>query len=289
MVTAEKKHSTQIYDAPKMVCKDHLVTGEEFQISEYENGILRTEPVPTNPGKYYESDNYISHNDSTTSLQDKVYQIVKSHMLSKKAKWVRRYFKQGDILDFGAGTGEFLNKMKKFLWNVDGVELNRTARDLGIIKGLNLKPDLSELRIKKFDVVSLWHVLEHLPDFEKKIQQFYDLLKKDGILIVAVPNYRSYDAEYYKEDWAAWDVPRHLWHFSREGLSEKLAEFNFKLIEEKPLKFDSYYVSLLSEKHRNASTNPFNAFYRGFISNQKAKKTGEYSSITYFFKKTSET
>ena len=289
MITAEKKYSTQIQDEPKMVCKDHLVTGEEFQISEYENGILRTEPVPSDLGKYYESDNYISHSDSKSGLQDKVYQLVKSHMLSKKAKWVRRYFKQGDILDFGAGTGEFLNKMKKFLWNVDGVEPNKTARDLAILKGLNLKPDLSELRIKKFDVISLWHVLEHLPDLEKKIQEFYDLLNEDGILIIAVPNHRSYDAEFYKEDWAAWDVPRHLWHFSREGLTEKFYDFNFELVDEKPLKFDSYYVSLLSEKNKNSSTNPLNAIYRGFVSNQRARKTGEYSSIAYFFKKTPKT
>ncbi len=288
MITAEKKYNTQIQNEPKLVCKDHLVTGEEFQISKYENGILRTNPFPPDLRKYYESENYISHSDSKKGLQDKVYQLVKSHMLSRKAKWVRRYFKQGDILDFGAGTGEFLNKMKKFLWNVDGVEPNKTARDLAILKGLNLKPTLSELRIKKFDVISLWHVLEHLPDLEKKIQEFYDLLNEEGILIIAVPNHRSYDAEFYKEDWAAWDVPRHLWHFSREGLKEKFYEFNFELVDEKPLRFDSYYVSLLSEKNKNSS-NPLNAFYRGFVSNLKARKTGEYSSIAYFFKKTPKT
>ena len=141
-----------------MVCKDHLVSGEEFQILEFEKGILKTDPVPADLGKYYESEDYISHSDSKNNLQDKVYQLVKSHMLSKKAKWVRRYFKHGDILDFGAGTGEFLNKMKKYLWNVDGVEPNNTARDLAILKGLNLKADLSGLRIKKFDVITLWHV-----------------------------------------------------------------------------------------------------------------------------------
>ena len=272
-----------------MVCKDHLVSEEEFHISGYENGILKTDPVPEDLGKYYESEDYISHSDSKNNLQDKVYQLVKSHMLTKKAKWVRRYLKQGDILDFGAGTGEFLNTMKKFLWNVEGVEPNKTARDLAILKGLNLKADLSELRIKKFDVISLWHVLEHLPDLENKIGEFYDLLNEEGIIIIAVPNHRSYDAEFYKENWAAWDVPRHIWHFSRKGLKEKFSENNFELIDEKPLKFDSYYVSLLSEKNKNSSGNPLKAFYRGFISNRKAKNTGEYSSIAYFFKKTAKT
>jgi len=289
LITTKKKYSAQIDHESKMVCKDHLVSGEEFQILEFEKGILKTDPVPADLGKYYESEDYISHSDSKNSLQDKVYQIVKSHMLSKKAKWVRRYFKQGDILDFGAGTGEFLNTMRKYLWNVEGVEPNKNARDLAILKRLDLKADLSKLRFKKFDVISLWHVLEHLPDLEIKIAEFYELLQEDGILIIAVPNYRSYDAEFYKEDWAAWDVPRHLWHFSREGLAEKFSVHNFELVEERPLKFDSYYVSLLSENNKNSTANPFNAIYRGFISNQKAKKTGEYSSIAYFFKKTPKT
>ncbi|TRO67375.1 class I SAM-dependent methyltransferase [Christiangramia sabulilitoris] len=268
-----------------MICKDHLVTGEKFEISEYENGILKTYPVPENLSEYYESENYISHNDSKNNLQDKVYQFVKSHMLSKKAKWVRRYFKQGRILDVGAGTGEFLNKMKTFLWTVEGVEPNQTARELAILKGLNLRPDLSEIRDQKFDVISLWHVLEHLPDLEKKIDELRELLNDDGVLIIAVPNFKSYDAEYYKENWAAWDVPRHLWHFSRTGLKEKLAKHNFQLIDEKPLKFDSYYVSLLSEKNNNTTLSLLNAVYRGWISNFKAASSGEYSSLTYFFKK----
>ncbi|MCB7481895.1 class I SAM-dependent methyltransferase [Christiangramia sediminis] len=272
-----------------MICTDHLVSGEKFEIKEYQKGILRTQPLPDNLSRYYDSEDYISHSDSENSLQDKIYHLVKSHMLSKKTTWIRGYIKQGSILDYGAGTGEFLNTIKKFLWNVEGVEPNSTARELGILKGLNLKSELSELTNLNYDVITLWHVLEHIPDFEIKVAEFRKLLKDDGLLIIAVPNYNSYDSKYYNENWAAWDVPRHLWHFSRNGIKEKFSHLGFRLVEEKPLKFDSYYVSLLSEKNKPGSSNLINAFYRGFISNHQAKRSGEYSSITYFFKKDPET
>lgn len=268
-----------------LVCLDHLVTKESFQINPYSKGILKTEPVPENLDKYYESDKYISHRDSSKSLQDRIYQLVKSYMLSQKAKWIRSEIRQGSILDFGAGTGDFLNKMKSFFWNVEGVEPNEIARDLAILKGLNLKISLKDLDGESYDVISLWHVLEHLPDFEKKLVQFHELLNPGGILIIAVPNYNSYDANYYKEDWAAWDVPRHLWHFSRNGLKNTLTEKGFYLMKEKPLKFDSFYVSLLSEQNRSGRSKPLNAILRGAISNYRAKTSKEYSSIAYFFQK----
>ena len=272
-----------------MICKDHLVSGEEFQIVDYEFGILKTYPVPKNLSKYYESEDYISHSDSKESLQDKIYQFVKSYMLAKKTNWIRRYLKQGSVLDIGAGTGEFLSKMQSIGWHVEGVEPNQVARNLGNSKGLRLKEELSDLNGSKFQVISLWHVLEHLPDLEEKIDQLYNLLEKDGILIVAVPNYRSYDAKYYKKHWAAWDVPRHLWHFSRKGIREKFSRHQFQLINEKPLLFDSYYVSLLSERQKKRGHNILNAIFRGWLSNFKARSSGEYSSVTYFFKKSSKT
>ncbi|MUP45127.1 class I SAM-dependent methyltransferase [Gramella sp. BOM4] len=271
-----------------MVCKDHLLSGEEFSISEYQPGILKTDPVPENLSSYYESEAYISHRDSSRSVQDKVYQFVKSYMLDQKAKWISKEKARGKILDFGAGTGEFLKKMKSRGWEIEGVEPSETARDFARKKDLILKSHLDEISNQKFDVISLWHVLEHIPDYELHLQKFYDLLVEDGILIIAVPNFNSYDAQFYKEFWAAWDVPRHLWHFSRNGLKNKLSNFGFSLLREEPLKFDSFYVSLLSEKNKTGSSNPFNAFYQGLKSNQRAKSTGEYSSIAYFFQKTSK-
>lgn len=268
-----------------MVCTDHLVSGENFEIIPSESGIFKTYPVPDDLEKYYDSEEYISHRDSSGSFQDKIYQTIKSHMLSKKAEWIRAEVKHGNILDYGAGTGDFLNKMKSYLWKVEGVEPNKLARDLAILKGLDLKPDLDRIRDREYDVISLWHVLEHIPDYENKLERFYKLLNDGGILIIAVPNFNSLDCKYYKKNWAAWDVPRHLWHFSRTGLIEKLSSKGFFLLKEKPLKFDSFYVSLLSEKNAPRRTNFLNAFYRGLVSNLQAKKTGEYSSIAYFFQK----
>ncbi|TBW27735.1 class I SAM-dependent methyltransferase [Gramella sp. KN1008] len=285
MITTTGKLDQSITSEQKLVCEDYLVSGEKFEILPAEKGILKTFPVPENLEKYYDSEEYISHRDSSRNIQDKIYQFVKSYMLSKKANWIRAEIKHGNILDIGAGTGDFLNKMKSFLWKVEGVEPNKLARDLAILKGLDLKTDLAHLRDKKYDVISLWHVLEHLPDYEEKLEQFHGLLEDGGILVIAVPNYNSYDSRYYNENWAAWDVPRHLWHFSRKGLTEKLENKGFFLLKEKPLKFDSFYVSLLSEKNRQERPNIFNAVYRGLVSNIKAKKTGEYSSVAYFFQK----
>ena len=285
MITTENNNNSNAATQSKLICKDHLVSSEEFRIEEYEKGILKTQPTPENLPKYYESEDYISHRDSKSNLQDKVYQMVKSFMLSEKAKWIQSYIEKGSILDYGAGTGEFLQQMKNNAWQVEGVEPNSNARNLGVNKGLQIQSILSAVSKKSYDVISLWHVLEHIPDFENKIVEFKELLDQDGLLVIAVPNYKSYDANYYNENWAAWDVPRHLWHFSREGIKTKMNQYGFSLVEEKPLKFDSYYVSLLSEKNKSTSTNFLNAFYRGLRSNLKAKASGEYSSIAYFFRK----
>jgi len=284
LIKSEKYKSSPKTES-KLVCKDHLVSGEKFEIKEYEKGILKTHPVPEDLSRYYESEEYISHSDSKSNLQDKIYHRVKSYMLRKKSKWIQPYIKKGRILDYGAGTGEFLNHMKNMQWEVEGVEPNPNARDLGIKKGLDINATLTDLKKKRFDVISLWHVLEHIPDLDIKIAEFSKLLNPDGLLIIAVPNYNSSDAIFYKENWAAWDVPRHIWHFSRKGMKQKLVQHGFSLVEEKPLKFDSFYVSLLSEKNKKGDARPAKAFYQGLKSNMSAKSTGEYSSIAYFFKK----
>ena len=266
-------------------CKDHLVSEEEFEILDLGNGILQTNPFPEDLDRYYQSEDYISHTDSSRNFQDKIYQFVKSRMLSKKAKWISRHKKEGRILDYGAGTGDFLNDMKTRNWEVVGVEPNPGARDLGLEKGLDVYGNLSEINSGEFDVITLWHVLEHVPDFENILRQLRSKLKKDGILVIAVPNYRSYDSYYYNNIWAAWDVPRHLWHFSRDGLKRSLEDLKFTFREEKPLVFDPFYVSMLSEKNKETKGSMLNAFFRGLLSNLSARSTGEYSSLAYFFSK----
>ena len=266
-------------------CKDHLISGEEFEIVDLENGIFKTQPIPENLDQYYESENYISHTDSSHGLKDKIYQIVKTRMLSKKAQWISEFKSSGKVLDYGAGTGDFLKKMESRNFKTVGVEPNSTARNLANKKNLNIYSKLEEVPQEKFDVITLWHVLEHIPDFENILSRLSSILKPDGILIIAVPNYRSYDSYYYNNKWAAWDVPRHLWHFSRSGLTETLKSLNFSLVKERPLIFDSFYVSMLSENNKDSTASMIKGIFRGLLSNLSAKSTGEYSSLTYFFKK----
>ena len=152
-------------------------------------------------------------------------------------------------------------------------------------KKLNVVENLENLGQQKFNVISLWHVMEHLPDLKNQIKKITNLLAEEGTLIIAVPNFKSNDAIHYKEYWAAYDTPRHLWHFSQNAISELFKEQNFKIIQTLPMKFDSYYVSLLSEKYKNGKQNYFKAIYQGWLSNYKANRTSEYSSLTYVLKR----
>jgi len=144
-----------------------------------------------------------------------------------------------------------------------------------------LKSETSEFANKQFDIITLWHVLEHVSDLDAQIKELKRLLKPKGYLIIAVPNYKSYDADHYKTFWAAYDVPRHLWHFSKNAIQSIFGKFNFILEKTLPMKFDSFYVSLLSEKYKTGKMNYLKAFRIGLRSNIKAKRTGEYSSLIY--------
>lgn len=271
-----------------LTCRDYTVSGKEFDLYwNEEKDILKTFPEPssTELPSYYKSEDYISHTDSSKSITDKIYQKVKNYMLSFKLKLIENYFSSANILDVGAGTGDFLKAAKDKNWNVSGVEPNSKARSLASKKGIELSASLENFENERFDVITLWHVLEHLPDLENKIEKFYSLLQSDGVILIAVPNFKSYDAKYYKKYWAAYDVPRHLWHFSEEGIKRIFKKYGFKFIETKPLLFDSFYVSLLSEKYKAGSTNYLNAFARGLLSNLKARKNNEYSSKIYIFQK----
>ena len=211
-------------------------------------------------------------------------------MLNRKLRWIEKEKVQpGRILDIGAGTGDFLARAEKKGWEISGVEPSAGARELASKKGILLADNSEGFPSDSFDVITLWHVLEHVPNLEKQIQELDRLLKKDGILIVAVPNFKSFDAYKYKNEWAGFDVPRHLWHFSRNSIERIFTEFSFELVKVEPLKFDSYYVSLLSEN--NSGKNPFGfvkGLFNGLLSNSIARKTKEYSSVVYFLQKSSE-
>ncbi|MFY7670667.1 class I SAM-dependent methyltransferase [Tenacibaculum sp. MEBiC06402] len=272
-----------------IITEDYSLTGEKFQLkknSEYD--MLITNPIPDNLDKYYEFDEYISHTDSTKSVIDKVYQIVRNFTLKKKLKLVNSLVSDSKkILDIGCGTGDFLSVCQNNSWTTIGVEPNKKARDIAQTKNLVIKEKLDDIvqLNENFDIITLWHVLEHVPNLTEYIEQLKNLLNDDGTLLIAVPNFKSYDAKYYKEHWAAYDVPRHIWHFSKISIQKIFASYNLKLIKTIPMKFDSFYVSLLSEKYKSGKMNPLKAFFVGLTSNRKAKQTKEYSSHIYLLKK----
>lgn len=267
--------------------KDYSVTGEEFELFyDDDSNMLITKPQPTNLDKYYQSDSYISHTDANKTVFDKIYQFIKKLSLRRKLRMIRAYVKEEkSLLDVGAGTGDFLFLAAKSGWVVSGVEPNWLARGKAGEKSIDLSPDLDSLEKRKYKVITLWHVLEHLPGLEKQILKMISLLEEDGAIIVAVPNFKSHDAKYYKEFWAAYDVPRHLWHFSRTAIDELFKKYGMEVVETRPLLFDSFYVSLLSEKYKESKFRILRAVFRGLYSNITALSTKEYSSLIYIIKK----
>ncbi len=268
-------------------CKDHSVTGESFQLlydDAYDMLVTFPKPSEEDLGSYYETEDYISHTDGKRNLLEKTYQWVKRISLKQKRKTMNSYFpNKGKVLDIGAGTGDFLAFMKRGGWSVFGAEPNSRAATLAKAKGIDLDEDTSEFEDNTFDVITMWHVLEHVYDPKHQIEELRRLVAEGGKILVGVPNYRSHDAEIYKEFWAAYDVPRHLYHFSKRSLILLFGEAGFQLDEILPMKFDAFYVSLLSEKYRSGNIDHVAAFLNGLKSNLKARATGEYSSLTYVF------
>jgi 2-polyprenyl-3-methyl-5-hydroxy-6-metoxy-1,4-benzoquinol methylase len=274
---------------PYLKCKDYTVSGEEFELVYDEaSDMLVTHPQPSADSlvDYYQSEDYISHTDAKRNWMEWLYAIVKKWALKKKVKILNKYTKGNKtLLDVGAGTGAFLQQAKNNGWIVVGVEPNDLARAIALGNNVNIYNDLFSVTEQKFSAITLWHVLEHILDLDKTINYLNNLLEEDGCLFVAVPNYKSYDAKYYKQHWAAYDVPRHLWHFSQQAIKTTFKKHNLKVVKILPMKFDAYYVSLLSEKYKKNKFFPLFGFYRGFLSNLKASNSSEYSSLLYIIKK----
>ncbi|MCM5662273.1 class I SAM-dependent methyltransferase [Galbibacter mesophilus] len=268
--------------------QDNLVTKEVFKIvTTEEKGLLRTIPTPppTEIGKYYESEEYISHTDSKETFLDKIYQTVKKISLGKKKKIIRKYHSSAKyILDIGSGTGDLISYLKND-YSCYGTEPNDKARNISQTKGNTVFKSLEDIENNKFDVIMMWHVLEHVHDIDSQIEKINTLLNKNGVLIIAVPNYESYDAKYYQEDWAAYDVPRHLWHFNKTAMKSLLQKQSFFVVKILPLIFDSFYISLLSEKNKTGKQNLLKSFFIGLKSNLKAKASKNHSSLIYIAKK----
>ncbi len=271
-----------------LTVKDYSVSQETFDLYYDETlDMLITHPQPSleNLGKYYESEDYISHTDNKRSLFEKLYHFIKSIALKNKLNLINSLQpNKGKILDIGAGTGEFLSVAKNDGWQTIGVEPSERAKSIAKNKGVSFVEETSELENHSFDVISMWHVLEHVPDLDKQIKELKRLLKPTGTLIIAVPNFKSFDAEHYGEFWAAFDVPIHFWHFSKTAIKLLFEKEEMKLEKVLPMKFDSFYVSLLSEKYKSGKMNFVKAFFVGLQSNWNAKGNFEYSSHIYILK-----
>jgi len=271
-----------------LAVKDHAVTGESFELFyDSELDMLETHPQPGKDGvvRYYKSKDYISHTDSKRNLFEKLYHRVRRMSLKRKLKIINNAISESKrLLDIGCGTGDFLSLAMEDAWDVTGIEPNDKARAVANMKTDNKvfdSPYINQLDDGSFDVITLWHVLEHLPDLDEQISKLSTLLKSDGRLIIAVPNFKCFDAGYYKSYWAAYDAPRHFWHFSQSAIEKLFLNEKMTIQETKPLKYDAYYVSLLSEKYKSGWMNFFNAFFVATRSNLKAARTGEYSSLIY--------
>jgi 2-polyprenyl-3-methyl-5-hydroxy-6-metoxy-1,4-benzoquinol methylase len=270
--------------------KDYTVSGEEFEIWECRNCTQRfTQKVPEEKeiGKYYQSENYISHSDTSKGLINNLYHKVRKRTIIQKRKLIENATgkKRGNILDVGAGTGAFLNEMKTANWNCDGIEPDKTAREKAAeLYHLNLKEaeKLYLLSPQSFDAITLWHVLEHVHELHKYVEQLKNLLSAEGKLFIAVPNYTSGDEKIYNQYWAAYDVPRHLYHFSPKAMEVLLNAHGLNIEEIKPMWYDSVYVSMLSEKNKTGDSHPLKAFVNGIISNLEAVSDhSKCSSLIY--------
>ncbi len=274
-----------------MVVKDQANTKESFIICKCKNCQLWfTNPRPDlkNIHKYYESENYISHNNKTKGIINILYKLVRVYTLKQKVNWINDKFpKKGKLLDFGCGTGHFLNAIKKSGWETIGYEPNSKAANIAKADNqVKLLVSIEELKgHKKFDAITLFHVLEHIHELNKTLKILLDRLKKRGILFIAVPNRDAKDAIHFKEHWAAFDVPRHLYHFNQESMSFLAEKHKCRIIDIQPMPFDSYYVSLLSNKFLG-NHSMINSVLMGFKSNQAAKSNNlNYSSLLFILKK----
>lgn len=275
-------------------CEDYTVSNEHFEIWKCNTCTFRfTQDAPdeTAIGVYYQSAAYISHSDTKRGLINLLYHRVRNFTLATKLTLLKKItgLKHGVLLDVGAGTGAFAYTMQQAAWNVTGLEPDETAR-ANALNNYKLQlgelNNLQNLNADTFDAITLWHVLEHVHDLHGCLEKFFEILKPAGRLIIAVPNFTSYDADVYKQYWAAYDVPRHLYHFSPNSMEVLLQQKGFVVESVKPMWFDSFYVSMLSEKYRNGKDNLISAVLVGLFSNIKALFNAKRcSSVIYVVRK----
>ena len=270
------------------VISDHFLSKESFAIVRCNScGLLFTNPRPDleSIDRYYDSPDYTSHSSAIKSLKDLLYIIARKRALRWKEQIIKKYSVGPLLLDYGAGTGEFLKYAKNRGWSIDGYEPNFKANKTASLKtGIDIQSGEINLPESKYDIITLWHVLEHIHNLDETLLALKVSLKKGGVLLLALPNHDSYDAKHYKEYWAGWDVPRHLYHFNIKSVSTLASKYGFKLLNQIPMKLDSYYVSLLSQKYLTGKNQYLKSFLLGRKSNKNARLNENYSSIIYILK-----
>ena len=284
-----KQHFDKVH-----TCVDHYATGESFDLYRCHScGFMFTQNSPSEDviGRYYDSPDYISHSDTHKGLMNSVYHRVRQYMLSQKFSIIRKHSSvhKGKLLDIGCGTGYFPHYMKQQGWHVAGIEKSPQARKFAEEHfGLHIQPPeaLHGMGEKEYDVVTLWHVMEHLQHLNETWDTLHTILKDYGLLVVAVPNYTSTDAKIYGHMWAAYDVPRHLWHFSPDTMRQFAQKHGFTQEASLPMPFDAFYVSMLTEKYQKKKL----TFMRGTLWGAYSWLTTltnkeRSSSVIYIFRK----
>ena len=277
--------------ALKVESVDFSVTKESFKIDECLTcGFLFTNPRPAadDLGRYYESSAYVSHTNQSDGLFGKTYQALRKWSIRRKTQLIDQYAKKGSVLDYGCGTGEFLAECKRQEWIVQGIELNEEVRKRAAkTHKINVASpaELHAFSNASYNVITMWHVLEHVSDLKEACSEIVKKLELGGILIVAVPNPQSWDAKYYKQYWAAWDLPIHLYHFNRNNIEGLFGPMGMELLTIKKMPLDSFYVSLLSEEYLTGKKKWLKASLIGLLSNIRAIRTNNSSSLTYVLKK----
>jgi SAM-dependent methyltransferase len=275
-----------------LTVKDHSISHEQFKLLQCQDCSLvftQNHPDASNIGRYYQSEDYISHSDTQEGLINRLYHQIRSLMLDKKKTWVEKHASKvpGSLLDVGCGTGYFVNHMKTGGWDVLGLEPDETARKVALDNFQLPLKDTSKLfqLDQKFDVITLWHVLEHVHELNRYIETFRQLLNENGLLLIAVPNYTSRDAKKYGSDWAAYDVPRHLWHFSPGSMHHLLEKHHFRILKKYGMMFDPFYVAMLSEKYKGSSLGTIRGGLAGLMSNFTASQNVDRSSSLIYIAK----
>ncbi len=277
-----------------LTVKDFSVSKEDYVIWQCAQCSLRfTQDVPdeNSIGPYYKSPDYISHTNTNKGFVNNTYQKVRNYTLQQKASLVinQTGVKKGKVLDVGCGTGAFLNVMREKGWVIDGIEPDEDARRLArSLYHIEAKEPSAFADIKpgSMDAITLWHVLEHVHELHPYIDRLKESLTAAGKLFIAVPNYQSTDASHYRPYWAAYDVPRHLYHFSPKSMEVLMQRHGLKITEKKPMWFDSFYISLLSSKYHTGKTKYVSAIFNGLRSNINALANHDKcSSIIYIISK----